>query len=76
LGENRLHISELLLKRSQHLFTHLELHCSRMVLNRKRILAQVLYEHLILPLVLALTHLEDHVLVCLLFLAAFVIDGR
>jgi len=52
-----LHVSELFLQRSKHLLWNLELNSSWMVLNRQCILAQILYEHLVLIFILTLSHL-------------------
>jgi hypothetical protein len=60
---NGFHIAKLLSQSSQHLLGNLELNCTWVVLNCKRILTEILYEHGILRLVLVLTHLEHHVFV-------------
>jgi hypothetical protein len=63
--EDGLHVAEFLLQRCQHLLAHLELDSAGVMLDGQGILTEILDEHLILPLVLALAHLEDHVLVAL-----------
>ena len=65
MREDCLHVPEFLLESGQHLLAHLELHSARMVLDGQRILAEVLDKKLILPFVLALAHLQDHVFVTL-----------
>lgn len=68
LWQYRFHISKLLLKRCEHLLAHLKLDSPWMVLYGKSILTEVLNEKLVLPLVLTLSHLEDHILITFYFL--------
>ena len=63
LRDDSLHVAELLLQGGEHLLGDLELNCPGMVLDGQGIRAQVLYQSLVLPIVVALAHLEDHVLV-------------
>ena len=58
-----LHVAEFLFQSSEHLFGYLELNGTWMVLDGESIRAQVLYECLVLPIIVALAHLEHHVLV-------------
>jgi hypothetical protein len=61
------HVSEFLLESLQHLLTNLKLHSSWVVLYGQCILAQVLNQQLILSFVVGLSHLQNHILVSLLF---------
>ena len=59
------HSLELLLKSLQHLLGNLKLDSSRMLLNCQCILRKKLNEHLVLEVVLLLSHLNDHVFLVL-----------
>jgi hypothetical protein len=63
LGQDSLHVAKLLLQSLKHLFAHLKLDGTWMMLNSKRILAQILNKHLVLGVIVALAHLKHHILV-------------
>ena len=63
MREDGFHVAEFLLESGQHLLADLELDSAGVMLNSQGILTEILNEHLILSLVLALAHLQDHVLV-------------
>lgn len=63
LRYDSLHVTEFLLERGQHLLWYLKLDGTWMVLHSEGILAQVLYEMLILQFISALAHLQHHVFI-------------
>lgn len=68
-GYNGFHMSKFLFKCGKHLLGNLKLNCSWVMLNGQCVWAQVFYQGMILPIIIALTHLKDHILVTAQFLA-------
>lgn len=69
LGYDRFHVAEFLFQSGKHLFRDLKLDGARVVLDREGVRAQILDQGLVLAVVVALAHLEHHVLVTFKLLA-------
>ena len=63
LRNNGFHMAEFLFEGSEHLLRDLKLNCSWVMLYGQGVWAQVLYEGVILPIIVALAHLQHHILV-------------
>ena len=68
LRNDSLHMAELYLKSRQHLFGNLKLNSSGMMLYCEGIWAEILDQSLIKSVIIALTHLQDHIFVTSQFL--------
>jgi len=69
LRNDSLHMAELFLKSRQHLFGNLKLNSSGMMLYCEGIWAEILDQSLIKSVIIALTHLQDHIFVTSQFLS-------